>query len=326
MEKRGLCENKKKYQMKKIKLKKKCEVSPFSPLTSRKRFIFEAYSSPLNKKSNKELKSKVSSILSEIALPHSQEKKKKKKDLSREMSDEFLLKIRNAKEPGVQITIKNFKKQLMRDFEDDYMNNPSNSKRYYEKQDEILHYQKEKMKKDSMLLIKNFNERKNATPFFSRLNRSKSTRHQSSLGLSSFDLSDLMYRQSKKKYEEETLKKIKLNSKEISEAILHLDSKEYQKFHSSSERFKVANSNLPSINCANLERKIKIYNISKYHFDLDTDDLCEKNGTLLKKLLSQNEEVNTKLRYLGKPSYIKHRLKNSTIQKYAGFSGTFFGI
>lgn len=110
-------------------------------------------------------------------------------------------------------------------------------------------------------------------------------------------------------------------SKSISKEIQFMNFPEYQKIDSKGTRNK-----LKVVNYHNLERKIKVYNIEKYTYDIDNDDLGIKNLPKLKKQLKNIAAEAIKHTGKVRPKFVKGKVKAETIKKYRSLLGLFFGI
>ena len=80
------------------------------------------------------------------------------------------------------------------------------------------------------------------------------------------------------------------------------------------------------VNYHNLNRKIKLHNIEKYTYDLESDDLGIRNLSKLKRDIKKVSVEAMKYTSRVTPKFIKGKVKPETIKKYRSLLGLFFGL
>ena len=214
-------------------------------------------------------------------------------EISQEMTDKYILGTGNVYPKDLnptQISKKNFKNLLIRDFG-------------------IIkdHSQRENIERSKMMYMREneFNQEKiNGKDFLKK-----------SLSLSEICKNSLAH------YYNYRLIKERNKSKSISKEIQFMNCPEYQNIDCKETR-----NRMNVVNYHNLDRKIKVYNIEKYTYDIDNDDLGIKNLPKLKKQLKYiSAEA---IKHTGKvhPKFVKGKVKAETIKKYRSLLGLFFGI
>ena len=122
-------------------------------------------------------------------------------------------------------------------------------------------------------------------------------------------------------YYKRRLEKKEANSKRIADEIREMICPNYEEIIVQPRSKSVGGK----INYLNLERKIKVFHISKYTFDINNDDLGVKNLPKLKTNLKNISERSLKSSIKIVPKFIKGKVKNNTIKKYRSLFGMFFG-
>lgn len=123
-------------------------------------------------------------------------------------------------------------------------------------------------------------------------------------------------------YYRRRMEKKEANSKRIADEIREMICPDYEEIVVQPRSKSVGGK----INYINLERKIKVFHISKYTFDINNDDLGVKNLPKLKTNLKNISEKSLKQSIKIIPKFIKGKVKNNTIKKYRSLFGMFFGI
>jgi hypothetical protein len=121
-------------------------------------------------------------------------------------------------------------------------------------------------------------------------------------------------------------KKMKLKkdiAKQITNEIQNMDAKPYEKLFN---KRGVPLKQGQMFNECNLERKIKLHNITHSRFDPYNDDLCEKNPEMLKHNMSSINLGIAKYIKGHCPRNVKKTFKNATLGKYAGLNGVYFSM
>ena len=109
----------------------------------------------------------------------------------------------------------------------------------------------------------------------------------------------------------------------ITEEIKNMKCKPYEKLFD--RRGKPLQKGL-IFNGNNLERKIKLYNITHSLNKVDDDDYSERNVEKLKNNMIVINSINVKHLKGYRPPYIKHNFKTTTIGKYTGLNGVYFSM
>ena len=122
-------------------------------------------------------------------------------------------------------------------------------------------------------------------------------------------------------YYKRRLEKKEANSKRIADEIREMICPDYEEIIVQPRSKSVGGK----INYLNLERKIKVFHISKYTFDINNDDLGIKNLPKLKTNLKNISERSLKRSIKIVPKFIKGKVKDNTIKKYRSLFGMFFG-
>lgn len=122
-------------------------------------------------------------------------------------------------------------------------------------------------------------------------------------------------------YYKRRLEKKEANSKRIADEIREMICPDYEEIIVQPRSKSVGGK----INYQNLERKIKVFHISKYTFDIDNDDLGIKNLPKLKTNLKNISKRSLKRSIKIVPKFIKGKVKDNTIKKYRSLFGMFFG-
>ena len=123
-------------------------------------------------------------------------------------------------------------------------------------------------------------------------------------------------------YYKNRLKKKETSSKRIANEIKEMDCPGYEAI-----TVPLRSSSLGGkINYLNLERKIKVFHIKKYNYDVDNDDLGVKNLSKLKKTLQKISIDSMKSNSKVLPKFIKGKVRNQTIKKYRSLLGMYFGL
>ena len=212
-------------------------------------------------------------------------------ETTQEMIDKYIIGTRSVYRKDLQpaqINRKNFKKLLIRDFG-------------LIREDDV---QKEQIERSKMMYYKEneFNEKKKIT-----IKKSIST-------------NDLCRRSLEQYYTHRIINK-KERSQSIANEIRELDCGEYQ-----TVKHKNSKCLTKYVNYHNLNRKIKIHNIEKYTYDLESDDIGIKNLTKLKREIKKVSVEAMKYTSKVTPKFIKGKVKPDTIKKYRSLLGLFFGI
>ena len=117
--------------------------------------------------------------------------------------------------------------------------------------------------------------------------------------------------------------KIKNNTILKFNEIKNLDCSDYEDLNLINKET-ILRKNLGLFSHKNLNRIIKIFNINKFNFDLDNDDLGDKNIKLLKTNLKKIELLVHSKSNEKQPKFIKEKLRNETIKKFRSLSGDLF--
>lgn len=132
--------------------------------------------------------------------------------------------------------------------------------------------------------------------------------------------SNMSYIESRRNYFFKKKEQMERNIRQFSKEIINMDCDEYESLNGNKK--KLCNK----INMNNLERKIKIYSISKNKFDDENDDLVLKNILKLKVLIKESEEeVLQKLKNYT-PMFMKTIFRSKTMNRFKAASGNNFGI
>ena len=217
---------------------------------------------------------------------------KEKHVTTQEMIDKYINGTRNVYRKDLnpaQINRKNFKQLLIRDFG-------------LVREDDV---QKDQIERSKMMYYKEneFNEKK------------KTIRIKKSISMSD------MCKKSLDHYYTHRIMTKKERSLSIANEIRELDCGGYQ-----TVKHKNSNCLTKFVNYHNLNRKIKVHNIEKYTYDLESDDLGIRN---LSKLKSDIKKVSIEaMKYTSRvtPKFIKGKVKPETIKKYRSLLGLFFGL
>ena len=120
-------------------------------------------------------------------------------------------------------------------------------------------------------------------------------------------------------YKLKSMKRKKNNILKFNE-IKNLDCPDYEDLNLINKET-ILRKNLGLFSHKNLNRIIKIFNINKFNFDLDNDDLGDKNIKLLKTNLKNIELIIHSKSNEKQPKFIKEKLKNETIKKFRSLNG-----
>lgn len=306
-------------------------------------FAYKSRTSIYKQKSRTKYKnpllSKIKGIISKSQscglLPFSTKREKinKNERLSIQMSEKLLENIRGNYYQSMPqknvIKEDHFRNKVLRDYKSgggsfEAKKLIENSKnKYDELNDVLLHKQKKQINK-SYILINNFEEKKNKKDgLFSLLPALQKTQNKKRQLTSTPQKKRLNIDESLNKYYEYRTKKKVDVAKQIAEEILEINCDEYEELKCISG---IVNCSTKLLSEKNLKRKIKLHNIEQKHFDYENDLLCEKNVPLLKELLKTSEiETVAKTKDV-LPKFLKKKLKNTTIKKFNGLCGNFFGV
>ena len=285
------------------------------------------------------LLSKIKGIISKSQscklLPFSTKREKINKNdrLSIQMSERVLESLRDnyyQSFPHKNIVKEDyFRNNLLRDYKNgkgevEAKKIKENSKNKYEELNDILHHKQKKQIKQSYILINIFEERKKRKEGLFNLPPAlqKTSSKRSQLTPTPQKKREKIDESLNKYYEYRTKKKVDI-ANQIADEILDLNCDEYEELKCISG---IVNCSTKLLSEKNLKRKIKLHNIEQKHFDYENDLICEKNVPLLKTLLKTSEiETVAKTKNV-LPKFLKKKLKNTTIKKFSGLCGKFFGV
>ena len=116
------------------------------------------------------------------------------------------------------------------------------------------------------------------------------------------------------------MKKIKEKVKDYADSFKHLDG-EYEELDERTARIDPYR-----INYHNLNRQIDVQILQRYKYDIHNDYLCEKNPNILRQFGRQVEFGVIKGITSTKPKYTKEKFNKTTIIKFKGVTGKYFGF
>ena len=224
-----------------------------------------------------------------------------------------------------------FRKNLIRDYtgEGKFVNfeqKISRAKEYYYKQVELIHKNQKAKQKEINRIMEELDARK-VNSLITNISLIKETFRES-------------INKCKKPIDYEKLETIAMNAlkthfnkkmklkKEFAKQVIHeiqnMDAKPYERLFN--KRGVPLKQRGQVFNESNLERKIKLHNITHSLFDPHNDDLCEKNPQTLKHNMSSINLGITKYLRGHCPRNVKKTFKNATLGKFAGLNGVYFSM
>ena len=219
----------------------------------------------------------------------------------------------------------NFRKNIMRDFGISKLNSESlksNNQINISKKNYIdFNYLLIKQKKELENLIinnsKKFDELKNKEEH--KIYNNNNNNNNNNNLIKEIDNNKLSKQCLNEFYKLKSMKRKKNNILKFNE-IKNLDCPDYEDLNLINKET-ILRKNLGLFSHKNLNRIIKIFNINKFNFDLDNDDLGDKNIKLLKTNLKNIELIIHSKSNEKQPKFVKEKLKNETIKKFRSLNG-----
>ena len=217
----------------------------------------------------------------------------------------------------------NFRKNIMRDFGISNLNSKRNlidiSKKNYFDFNYLLINKNKELENKILNISKKFDELKNKEEHEINYNNNNINNQNKNHLIKEIDYNKLSKQCLNEFYKLKSIKRKNDNILKFNE-IKNLDCSDYEDLNLI-DKETISKKNLGLISNKNLNRIIKIFNINKYNFDLENDDLGDKNIKLLKNNLKNIELLVHSKSKEKQPKFIKERLKNETIKKFRSLSG-----
>jgi superfamily II RNA helicase len=200
------------------------------------------------------------------------------------------------------------------------------SKKLYSINENFFNIMKEmKIEKTEMELKQLSQKKDKITPLTVELIKSNEKKWERKFLLKKYDdkMSEKEFKQFKKLNKIETKKDIKQKSKQLADNIMKMDAREYEK-PDDIYIFKSTGGYVSKINIHRIRRVKKILQNIEDKEQLGAIDV---NVEKLRKNQKKSEaEVLLAIKRSGKPRFVKTHFKESTIIKYKGASGEYFGV
>ena len=222
----------------------------------------------------------------------------------------------------------NFRKNIMRDFGISNLNSKRNlidiSKKNYFDFNYLLINKNIELENKILNISKKFDELKNKEEYeinYNNIQNNNNNQNKNHL-IKEIDYNKLSKQCLNEFYKLKSIKRKNDNISKFNE-IKNLDCSDYEDLNLINKET-ILKKNLGLISNKNLNRIIKVFNINKYNFDLENDDLGDKNIKLLKNNLKNIELLVHSKSNEKQPKFIKERLRNETIKKFRSLSGELF--
>ena len=278
-------------------------------------------------KNKKYVKFRVKNIINELDKSYSfrkllNQKNKEFYNIQNKNQKNFLNKSKSIN------NFSNFRKNIMRDFGISNLNSKKNlidiSKKNYFDFNYLLINKNIELENKIINISKKFDELKNKEEYEINYNNNQNNNNNQNKNhlIKEIDYNKLSKQCLNEFYKLKSLKRKNDNISKFNE-IKNLDCSDYEDLNLINKET-ILKKNLGLISNKNLNRIIKVFNINKYNFDLENDDLGDKNIKLLKNNL-KNIELLVHSKFNEKqPKFIKERLRNETIKKFRSLSGELF--
>ena len=273
-------------------------------------------------KNKKYVKFRVKNIINELDKSYSfrkllNQKNKEFYNIQNKNQKNFLNKSKSIN------NFSNFRKNIMRDFGISNLNSKRNlidiSKKNYFDFNYLLINKNKELENKILNISKKFDELKNKEEHEINYNNNNHNNQNKNHLIKEIDYNKLSKQCLNEFYKLKSIKRKNDNILKFNE-IKNLDCPDYEDLNLINKET-ILRKNLGLFSHKNLNRIIKIFNINKFNFDLDNDDLGDKNIKLLKTNLKNIELIIHSKSNEKQPKFIKERLRNETIKKFRSLNG-----